>query len=89
MAVLQQAQLEFALTRALAVAQCLSGLHATQHMHGGLCPQALAFQSDGSVRLGPTPLGRALPLERLAMPHPNRQGAGHGWTCAVTCTAWD
>ena len=71
----QQAQLESALVRALALAQSLAVLHAAPKMHGGLCPEALTFSPDGSVQLrAPPPLGQALSLERLRYASPEQAG---------------
>lgn len=53
MAALSHAQLESALARALAVAQCLARLHASQQVHGSLEAEALHFLPDGSVCLRP------------------------------------
>ncbi|WP_158558906.1 ATP-binding protein [Rhodoferax lacus] len=75
MAVLEQAQLETTLTRALLLAQALAALEARQHMHGALSPQALDLLPDGSLRLLPAPpAGRSLSLEQLRYASPEQAG---------------
>lgn len=73
MAVLQHAQLESALARALAVAQCLCTLHASQQIHGGLSPQAVQLLPNARVRLHPAPpAGQALSLQALRYASPEQ-----------------
>jgi hypothetical protein len=75
MAVLQHAQLESALARALAVAQCLCTLHASQQIHSGLSPQAVQLLPDARVRLHPAPpAGQALSLQALRYASPEQAG---------------
>ena len=62
MPVLPQAQIEYALVRALAVAQYLAELHAARQVHGSLDSGALHFLPDGSARLrAPRPRAAAAP----------------------------
>jgi AAA ATPase domain len=75
MAALQQAQLESALARTLALAHALTELHAAQKIHGSLCPEALTFGPDGSVQLQtPAPLEQAVSRKRLRYASPEQAG---------------
>lgn len=75
-----QAALETALARALAVAQCLAALHASGRLHGGVCPQALHTQPDGTLCLNPPPpAGQALTLEQLRYASPEQASSQTAW----------
>ena len=74
MAMLQQAQLQSVLTRALAAAQALQDWHSSQPLHGDLDPEAFVFATDGRTSLRPPRPDRPLSLQQLRYASPERAG---------------